>query len=69
MLVVELDGSQHNEAIDARRSTWLVAQGYRILRFWNHEVLTNLDGVAETIAPNLKKKTLTQPSPVKTGEG
>jgi very-short-patch-repair endonuclease len=47
----------------------LTAQGYQTLRFWNHEVLANLDGVAEAIASHLKKKTLTQPSPAKAGEG
>jgi very-short-patch-repair endonuclease len=68
-LVVEVDGGQHSEEVDASRSAWLTAQGYQILRFWNHEVLTNLDGVVEAIAVDLKKKTLTQPSPAKAGEG
>lgn len=48
-LIIELDGGQHgaDEALhyDAERSAWLSAKGYRVLRFWNQEVLTNLDGV------------------------
>jgi very-short-patch-repair endonuclease len=51
-LIVELDGGQHAEAIaeDEKRSLFLEAQGYRVVRFWNHEVLTNTDGVLERIA-------------------
>jgi very-short-patch-repair endonuclease len=49
MLIVEVDGSQHNEAVDARRTRFLESEGYRILRFWNTEVLQNIDGVAELI--------------------
>ena len=45
-LVIELDGGQHdaNAEEDARRTAWLEAQGYRVLRFWNNEVFENLDG-------------------------
>ena len=47
-LVVEVDGGQHNtpEALstDCRRTAWLQTQGFRVLRFWNNEVLSNLDG-------------------------
>jgi adenine-specific DNA-methyltransferase len=51
-LVVELDGGQHavEVAADQKRSRFLEEQGYRVLRFWNHEVLTNIDGVLERIA-------------------
>ena len=52
-LVIEVDGGQHNEpenvAKDEVRSTYLQSQGYRILRFWNNDVLKNIDGVMETI--------------------
>jgi very-short-patch-repair endonuclease len=50
-LIVEVDGGQHNidQARDARRTAWLESKGYRVLRFWNNEVLQNLDGVLETI--------------------
>jgi very-short-patch-repair endonuclease len=47
MLIVELDGGQHAEQqeYDQRRTHWLESQGFRVLRFWNYEVLTNIDGV------------------------
>src|SRR3954467_10867725 len=52
--VIELDGGQHNEArgiaADAKRTAELNARGYRVLRFWNNDVLTNVEGVMETIA-------------------
>jgi very-short-patch-repair endonuclease len=48
-LIVELDGGQHGEEHDAVRSSWLEAEGYRILRIWNHEVGENFDGVVEAI--------------------
>ena len=62
-LVVELDGGQHAEsAADARRDAFLVADGWRVLRFWNNEVTQNRDGVLETIqreitlTPTLSRK-------------
>ena len=75
MLIVELDGGQHNADIDARRTAFLEAQGFLVLRFWNNEVVENMEGVLHVVHQALvarvgsKKKTLTQPSPVKTGEG
>ena len=50
-LVVELDGGQHadNIAYDERRTAYLESLGLRVLRFWNMEVVENLDGVCETI--------------------
>ena len=55
-LVVELDGGQHGENPDddAARTAWLEARGFRVLRFWNHEVLENLEGVLTTIAEVLQ---------------
>ena len=54
-LVVEVDGSQHQdaEAYDAARTRFLEGQGYRVLRFWNNEVLENLEGVTTAIAAAL----------------
>jgi len=54
-LVVELDGGQHAAAAtqDASRTRFLEAQGYRVLRFWNNDVLDNSDGVLEVIASEL----------------
>jgi very-short-patch-repair endonuclease len=50
-LIIELDGSQHAErlAYDARRDHFLRSAGYRVLRFWNGEVLTELEVVLDTI--------------------
>ena len=46
-LVVELDGSQHAQAdaADARRTAVLVAEGWRVIRFWNSRVMTDIDHV------------------------
>jgi very-short-patch-repair endonuclease len=53
-LVIELDGGQHfsdgQEKADARRSEIIEAQGFKVLRFSNHDVMTNRAGVLETIA-------------------
>ncbi|HEX8216220.1 MAG TPA: DUF559 domain-containing protein [Allosphingosinicella sp.] len=48
-LIVEVDGGQHTPEADAARNTALKAQGFRILRFWNNDVLSNLDGVLTVI--------------------
>jgi very-short-patch-repair endonuclease len=54
-LVVEVDGGQHATAAEAdgRRTFSLVQRGYRVLRFWDHDVLTNVDSVSEQIAEAL----------------
>jgi len=49
-LVVECDGSQHAENVrDAKRDAWLEAQGFTVVRFWNHDVLANKQSVLDTI--------------------
>jgi very-short-patch-repair endonuclease len=49
-VIVEVDGSQHAEsARDQVRDAYLVSEGYRVMRFWNSDVLRNTDGVLETI--------------------
>lgn len=50
-IVIELDGGQHalSEEADARRDAFLHRRGYQVLRFWNHEVMTNIDGVLYVI--------------------
>ena len=53
-LVIELDGGQHREAIDAPRTASIEAHGYRVIRFWNNEVLWNLEGVLSAIARELE---------------
>ena len=50
-LIVELDGGQHaeNVAHDQKRSAFLHERGYRVLRFWNNEVIENMEGVLERL--------------------
>ena len=50
-LVIELDGSQHLDmtAQDEARTRRIEAEGYRVIRFWNNDLTTNMDGVLETI--------------------
>ncbi len=73
-LVVECDGGQHAESThDAVRDAWMCGQGWRVLRFWNHEVLQNTEGVLVVIAEALDSQRgghspSPQPSPCK-GEG
>ena len=59
LLVVELDGGQHAEEAEADRArdAWLNREGYRVLRVWNHEVLTNLEGTLEMIRNHCQKLT------------
>ncbi len=54
-LVIELDGGQHAEQADydAARTDFLKSQGYRVLRFWNNELLANEQGVLTTIVNEL----------------
>jgi very-short-patch-repair endonuclease len=67
LLVIELDGGQHfsdsAEQKDAARSAVIEAKGFRVLRFSNHDVMTNRDGVLETIASAVAERapTLTLP--------
>ena len=50
-LVIEVDGGQHaDSAAGVLRDGWLVAHGYRVLRFWNNDVLGNMPGVLHVIA-------------------
>jgi len=49
-LIVEADGSQHLDSVhDARRDAWLQAQGFRLLRFWNNDILARPDGVLTAV--------------------
>jgi len=55
-LIIELDGSQHleQEEYDSERTRYLELRGYRVLRFWNHDVMNNLDDVLRVIWNALK---------------
>jgi very-short-patch-repair endonuclease len=56
-LIVELDGGQHAEALeyDEARTRFIGAQGYCVLRFWNNDVLANIDGVLTRVAEVLSQ--------------
>lgn len=49
-LIIELDGSQHfeQEEYDEERTEFLASQSYKVIRFWNNEVMTNIEGVIES---------------------
>jgi len=53
-IVIEVDGGQHSweKTSDEDRDKWLSKEGYKVLRFWNNEVLKNIDGVLEVISEN-----------------
>ena len=61
-LVIELDGGQHEPALDADRTATIEAAGYAIIRFWNNEVLGNLDGALTVLLGALRARALTLPS-------
>ncbi len=50
-IILEADGSQHafEKEKDEERTQWLNSQGFMVLRFWNHEILTNIEGVLEVV--------------------
>jgi very-short-patch-repair endonuclease len=52
-LVIEVDGGQHSEEADAARTAAIEAEGYRVLRFWNNDVLGNAEGCASVLATAL----------------
>jgi very-short-patch-repair endonuclease len=55
-LIIELDGSQHLEQgeYDLERSTYLESQGYKVIRFWNNDVMNDINGVIRAIEHGLK---------------
>ncbi len=61
-LIVEVDGGQHlNNAQDQIRDAWLANQGFRVLRFWNNDVLARTDSVLDAILAALATPTPTLP--------
>ena len=64
-LIVEADGGQHldNLNADAERTRWLFDQGFLVLRFWNHEVLANIEGVLEVVRSACLERLSACPSP------
>jgi very-short-patch-repair endonuclease len=55
-IVVEIDGGQHGGEADAARDEVMHAAGWRVLRYWNNEVMENLEGVLADIARALKER-------------
>jgi very-short-patch-repair endonuclease len=57
-LLIEIDGGQHASQIaqDERRTAWLEARGFRVMRFWNNDVLGNTQGVLEVIVRALEEQ-------------
>jgi very-short-patch-repair endonuclease len=66
-MVIEMDGGQHAERklFDKERDDRIVSQGFRVLRFWDNEVLTNIGGVLERIREQISPS----PSPSPGGRG
>jgi very-short-patch-repair endonuclease len=57
-LIIELDGSQHleQEEYDDERTNYLESQGYKVIRFWNNQVLTEIDNVILAILNELEHR-------------
>ena len=73
-LVIEVDGDTHDPARDERRDACLLSQGFFTLRFSNHDVLDNIDGVLAAIVEALKGRpdrwsVMPHPNPSPEGEG
>ena len=62
-LIVEVDGGQHTPERDRRRARFLMAEGFRLLRFWNNDVLGNLDGVLTVMLEALGGERRSQEDP------
>ena len=63
-VIVEIDGDTHSaeDRYDARRTTYLESLGYRVIRFTNHKVLENLEGVLMRVAEALRASPSPRPS-------
>ncbi|MBT1073608.1 endonuclease domain-containing protein [Pelotalea chapellei] len=64
-LIIEADGGQHavEKEKDEERTQWLNSQGFTVLRFWNNEILTNIEGVMEIIEMRCINRSSTTPLP------
>ena len=67
-LIVELDGSQHSQDMDAARTRYLESQGWRVLGFRDNDALLETDAVLDAIWNAISTRTLS-PTPLPTGEG
>ena len=68
-LVIEIDGSQHgdepNRTRDEARTCWLESEGYRVIRFWNNDIVQNPEGLLDVIYAALYGSRDTDPRPLK----
>lgn len=79
-IVIEVDGGQHSweKGRDETRDKWLSKEGFKVLRFWNNEVLNNIDGILEVVSvnclnhppltPPIKGRGKTEETPIDRGE-
>ena len=63
-LAVEADGGQHAPERDAARTAWLESRGLRVIRFWNHDILQNIDGALQAIMMHLEEREELSPNPL-----
>ena len=65
-LVIEIDGGHHQEqrASDQSRTEWLSSSGYSVIRYWNNQVLEDIDSVLELIRMTLEVETSPSPKPI-----
>ena len=73
-IIIEIDGGQHNQPAeieyDKTRSIFLNSKGYKVIRFWNHEIDTNIDGVLSDSTKRVQYYlTITHPCPPSLREG
>jgi very-short-patch-repair endonuclease len=71
-VIIELDGGQHSMPAemqdDSRRNHWFEAKGYKVLRFWDNEALTNIQGVLEVRGTNCLNHPPLNPLPSREGK-
>ena len=69
-VVVELDGGHHSQQVDydTTRTAWLEAKGYQVMRFWNNQVLEEIEAVKEVILDFLNEEDTPHLNPLPQGE-
>lgn len=69
-IAIEVDGATHADPLhDLNRTNWFESQGIRTLRFWNNEVMGNLEGVLGAILADIGRVAPPPPAPLPQGEG
>lgn len=68
-IIIEADGGQHaEENKDFERDEWLKSQGFKVIRFWNNDILGNIEGVMETIREQCLNHPPLNPLPSREGK-